>query len=252
MTQKRASGRASSSSDSAAGPAERTRARSRAAAAVERGRVRIAESGADWVVGSDESGFGTWAGDLIICGIAVRRDWSDPSVTDSKALSDAARRCIVRRYREAHEVYRIVHRTPPSQIDEVGVWVAAICAHNSVHEALEQRLCAVDPYGSRIHIVDGFENAGRDLHPRILPLSKADTFVPAVSLASCFAKVVQCELMNRAAQIYPGYGFERNCGYGTPEHQRALAELGVLEIHRRSYRPIRDLISNGSFTHRRR
>jgi ribonuclease HII len=194
---------------------------------------------------------GNWAGPLIVAAVAVPTSWVDMAVKDSKVLSAAARVRIVRRYRADLQVSRVVHITPPSLIDQIGAWHAAIRAHNEVHQALEAKLRAVDPNSHLLHIVDGFENASQWLDARITPLSKADTFVPAVSLASCFAKVIQCELMRRASERFPGYGFEKHCGYGTPQHQEALLRLGVVEIHRKSYRPIRNLITNGAFTDRR-
>jgi ribonuclease HII len=56
--------------------------------------------------------------------------------------------------------------------------------------------------------------------------------------------------MRRASEIYPGYGFEKHHGYGTKQHREALASLGVVDIHRKSYQPIRDLINNGISAHR--
>lgn len=200
-----------------------------------------------WILGSDEAGMGTWAGDLIVVAVAVPRAWSDSTVTDSKALRDETRRSIVRRYRET--VLNVIHRTRPSDIDEQGLWHSVMRAHNEAHEALEVKVRARTPDTRVLHIADGLENA-HQLEAHIIPLSKADTFIPAVSLASCFAKVIQCELMLRAARTYPGYGFEKHCGYGTRRHREALARLGVTDIHRKSYRPIRDLLINGSATHR--
>jgi ribonuclease HII len=187
----------------------------------------------------------------VVCGVAVPRLWTDATVTDSKALTEGARREIVRRYRTSPDVIRVVHRTSPREIDEHGVWAAVIFAHNYVHQALEAKLVAVHPGVTFVHIVDGFENAGLKLDARINALAKADTFVPAVSLASCFAKVVQCELMRRAGDLYPGYGFERHKGYGTESHRKALAALGVVDIHRKSYRPIRELMNGVSSDCRR-
>jgi ribonuclease HII len=208
----------------------------------------LEKSTAEWILGSDEAGYGTLAGSLVVVAMAVRRSWGDPEVTDSKVLSDTKRRSIVRRYRGAEDVFRVVHTTSPRGIDEVGVWTSLINAHNQVHEALEAKLRAVDPWGELLHIVDGLENARRRLDARFTPLSSADLYVPAVSLASCFAKVVQCELMDLAAKSYPGYGFERHRGYDTPQHREALARLGVTPIHRKSYRTIRDLLSADGFS----
>ena len=192
----------------------------------------------DWVVGSDEAGYGTWAGDLVVVAVAVSPTWADPVVTDSKALSSKSRRSIVRRYHRDGSVLKVVHRTPPHEIDWKGVWSALICAHNHVHEALAAKVRAVQPRARLVHIVDGLVNARKDLHPFMQPLVKADQLIPAVSLASCFAKVVQCELMDRAAVQYPGYHFEKSRGYGTRQHREALSKLGPCPIHRFSYSPI--------------
>ena len=238
MTQRAAATPASNSKPSVAVLAARLQGLARLVAA------------ADWVIGSDEAGYGTWAGDLIVCGIAVAKDWSDSRVTDSKSLTDRARREVVMTYKSSTRILKVIHRTSPREVDERGVWASAISAHNEVHRALEEKLRAVQPGVAFVHVVDGFENARSKLDARITPIAKADTFVPAVSLASCFAKVVQCELMNRAAERFPGYGFESHRGYGTPQHRKAIEALGVVDIHRRSYRPIRELISNGPPPHR--
>jgi ribonuclease HII len=65
----------------------------------------------------------------------------------------------------------------------------------------------------------------------------------SIACASIIAKVFRDRLMTRLARRYPGYGFERHVGYGTAEHLRALKELGPSAIHRRTYAPVRELIS---------
>lgn len=204
-------------------------------------------------MGSDEAGYGSLAGDLVVVGVAVRRIWSDPEVADSKDVEHATRRNLVRRYRGDPEVHWVVRRTPPEVIDREGVWGLLIRSHNDVHEALVEKLKAVNHWGGTLHIADGLENARARLNEPIIPLSKADRYVPAVSLASCFAKVLQCELMDLAAKRFPEHGFEHHRGYDTRKHREALTRLGVTPIHRKSYSTIRDLIgSDGVSTHRRR
>jgi ribonuclease HII len=68
--------------------------------------------------------------------------------------------------------------------------------------------------------------------------------VHCISCASILAKVVRDRLMSRLAARYPGYGWERNKGYGTPEHLDALARLGPTPHHRRSFAPVQ-LTLNG-------
>ena len=71
------------------------------------------------------------------------------------------------------------------------------------------------------------------------PVVKGDGRVLAIAAASILAKVTRDTVMAALARGHPGYGWERNAGYGTAEHRRALQSLGVSRHHRRSYAPIR-------------
>ncbi len=74
---------------------------------------------------------------------------------------------------------------------------------------------------------------------------KGDSKVLSVSAASIVAKVTRDNLMVELGEQYPGYGWARNAGYGTREHQSALMERGVTPVHRRSFAPIRKMLSLG-------
>jgi ribonuclease HII len=65
----------------------------------------------------------------------------------------------------------------------------------------------------------------------------------SIAAASIIAKVTRDRLMAQHAQTYPGYGWERNRGYPTPDHRRALRELGPTPLHRRSFGLVRDMIA---------
>jgi ribonuclease HII len=67
---------------------------------------------------------------------------------------------------------------------------------------------------------------------------KGDTKCLSIAAASIIAKVTRDRIMIELAREYPGYGFERHKGYGTPEHQAAIEKLGVSVLHRRSFRPV--------------
>ena len=67
----------------------------------------------------------------------------------------------------------------------------------------------------------------------------------SIAAASIVAKVTRDRLMARLGSRYPGFGWERNAGYGTPEHQAALKRLGVTPHHRRSFAPIIKMLSPG-------
>lgn len=187
----------------------------------------------EFICGSDEVGFGSWAGPLVVCATVVHRDWTAPGVTDSKKLTPAARE---RAYEKLAPVvtYGLVE-IPSVHIDHSGMSAAWERAHG---EAIQKALNAHRAKGHAdrpLVIIDGSRGM---LGARALP--KADLLVPAVSAASILAKVHRDRLMQALDKLHPGYGWATNSGYGTPQHQEALGRLGVTEHHRLSYSPMSD------------
>ena len=193
------------------------------------GNRRIDESKALWVVGSDEAGLGSWAGPLLVAAVALTRDWQDLRVTDSKALSERRREALFDEFRDMLSVAAVAIQ--PRTIDEMGVHKAVIMGHLRVIRKVLKELPGVTP----LIVADGnlpLEEVGA------ISLPKADALVPAVSMASIFAKVTRDRIMRKLAKRFPGYGLEVHKGYGTQAHQVALQKLGPCFIHRKSYRPV--------------
>jgi ribonuclease HII len=69
-----------------------------------------------------------------------------------------------------------------------------------------------------------------------------DSLCLSIAAASIVAKVARDRLMVEMDRLYPGYGFARHKGYGTPEHLQSLERYGVCPIHRKSFYPVRELI----------
>jgi ribonuclease HII len=190
----------------------------------------------EFVCGSDEVGYGAWAGPLCVCAaITFPSAQRVISVTDSKRLSVAQR----------EDLYHVLSKTithsivcvEPEEIDQRGLGVVWEAAHS---QAIQK---AIDAHKAKGHkemplvIVDG--NRGF-LGATALP--KADLLIPAVSIASILAKVHRDHIMYEMDTKYPGYGFKSHVGYGVPQHQEALERLGITPIHRKSYAPIAKLI----------
>lgn len=183
---------------------------------------------ADYVCGSDETGYGSWAGPLLVVSVRVPRHWQGPpGLTDSKKLTPAKREALAERLIGDPQVMirRVWYLAP--EIDRVGVYRACIEAHQIVHEGT-----------TGLHIADG----NLDLGPHIVSLPKADLLIPAVSAASVIAKVARDREMTTLGAAHPGYGFPEHKGYGTPAHQEALTKLGPCKIHRRSYAPVQQAL----------
>jgi ribonuclease HII len=121
-----------------------------------------------------------------------------------------------------------------AEIDELHIDVALRKAHRkAIEEAISRFAC------SPIVVVDGIVNPNLDQKLHVFCLPKGDQIVPAIALASVIAKVLRDYEMAWLATVYPGYGLEKSKGYGTAEHQRAIAQMGPCEIHHRSYAPIK-------------
>jgi ribonuclease HII len=93
-------------------------------------------------------------------------------------------------------------------------------------------------------LLDG--NFSFNLSFPIIPLVKGDTRSVSVASASIVAKVRRDMLLDRFDMLYPGYHFSSNKGYGTRRHIRAIYEIGFSPLHRRSYEPVKGLISSDS------
>jgi ribonuclease HII len=199
------------------------------------GNALIDNSTAEWVIGSDEVGYGAWAGPLVVCATLVHRSWTAAGVGDSKKIVEKERERICDHFTQVSPVTHLLVWVTPKKIDELGVYKALVGAHQVAILGVMDK--AKSP---PLVIVDGFpQGTGAIGVHNAVGLPKADGLVSAVGLASIIAKVTRDRFMQKQSQEYPGYGFGNHKGYGTPEHERALDKLGVCAIHRKSYDPIR-------------
>jgi ribonuclease HII len=208
--------------------------------------VTDAINAADYTIGSDESGYGSYAGNMVVCAVVLSKDWPlTHLVKDSKSFQGKtarARRDAVAKQILASLTYAIVSNTP-AEIDERGVWKVLHAAHTKAIDAVIAKHKAMGVIGTYAVIVDGNMKIPYGNGQQALSLPKADALIPAVSAASILGKVAHDHHMDKMAVKFPGYGFESNSGYGgNAAHDEGLKKLGVCEIHRKSYGPIAKLI----------
>lgn len=194
---------------------------------------RLKREGYQAIAGLDEAGRGCWAGPLVAAAVVL------PPVTRGllrtlRGLRDSKQLSALQRERFYEKILSVavssgVALIPPSAVDLFGLTAAGQLALMRAARALD---LAPDYL-----LIDAFAL------PRLDCPQEAIIFGDAISIsiaaASVIAKVERDRLLIELAPSYPSFGFERNKGYGTPEHARALAELGPTPQHRRSYAPVR-------------
>ena len=184
------------------------------------------------MIGIDEAGCGTLAGDFFMSIVALPESATLPGVKDSKLLTDAKREDLVDSIWDAAVWHMTVDR-PPWDIDKYGlgeVWRQEVCRLATLcHRQF--------PDGTII--LDG----GRGVNlPWVKPVVKADSKYLAVSAASILAKYSQTCCMEAHDKRYPQYGFLAHKGYPTKDHLAALKEHGPCLIHRMSYKPVQRVL----------
>jgi ribonuclease HII len=122
------------------------------------------------------------------------------------------------------------------EIDDIGIQMAVLKAMTLALKSVEEMIGSKAEY----LLIDGRNVELIGEYPT-MKLSKGDLHHYSISAASILAKVDRDNLMVKYSKKYPEYGFDRNMGYGTREHLGALKKYGVCEIHRRSYKPVKNL-----------
>ena len=184
------------------------------------------------IAGVDEAGRGPLAGPVTAA--AVILDPVEPirGLDDSKRLS-AVRRAALEPEIKQRALAWFVATASVEEIDRVNILQATLLAM--------QRAVAGLKRSPRMVLVDG--NRCPDLDCPAQAVVGGDATVPVISAASILAKVARDREMARLDGLYPGYGLARHKGYPTRAHIAALRELGPCEVHRRSFRPVRELLS---------
>ncbi|RMF12289.1 MAG: ribonuclease HII [Alphaproteobacteria bacterium] len=186
------------------------------------------------VAGTDEAGRGAWVGPVVAAAVVLDPAHTPPGINDSKKIPKARRAALYDQIMTHADVG--VGQASVEEIDTTNILTASFLAMRRAVAAL-----ATPPE----HVlVDGNQN------PRIgLPTScivRGDALSLSIAAASIVAKVTRDRIIAEAAREYPDFGWDRNAGYGTAQHRRALELVGITPLHRKSFSPIRKLMTQES------
>jgi ribonuclease HII len=179
------------------------------------------------LAGVDEAGCAPLAGPVVAAAVVLDRVRFPRGINDSKLVPQKEREALYAKIRKSARVG--VGIASVEEIDSLNIYWARMLAMSRAVEAL-----GFDP---AFVLVDG------NACPRWQRQSKAivdgDAKCRSIAAASIIAKVTRDRIMTEYCTQYPGYKWSSNKGYGTPDHLRGLAELGVTPIHRRSFAPVK-------------
>lgn len=196
--------------------------------------------GSAWrVVGVDEVGRGPLAGPVLACAVLLPDDISrlGPGVTDSKLISARQRERLAPVLRDVCRYG--LGEASVAEIDRLNILQATFLAM--------RRAVAALGFVPDHALVDG-PLLPPDLPCPATPIVDGDQHSLSIAAASILAKVARDRLMAELAQAHPGYGWEKNAGYGTRAHLQALIRLGPTPHHRRSFAPVARLVAQPALT----
>ena len=181
--------------------------------------------------GVDEAGRGPWAGPVVASVVCLPKNHNLRGLDDSKKLSPNKRFELYKKILVTADVG--IGFASVKEIDQYNILQATFIAMRRAINNLE--------YTPNRILIDG-----NSIPPGLPGFSesiiKGDTKVASIAAASIVAKVTRDRFMEELSLLYPGYGWERNFGYGVREHQEALKVLGVTSKHRRSFKPIHNIL----------
>ena len=184
----------------------------------------LATAGIEYVAGVDEAGRGPVAGPVTAAAVILPVAAVIEGVRDSKLLSERRRESVAEDIRAAAVDFSVAH-VANDTIDSVNILNATRLAVRMAVESLKIKPGAVLIDGKFLNLKDR----------TCISIVKGDSTVFSIAAASILAKTARDRLMHSYAEEFPQYSFERNKGYLTAEHLRAIRRHGFSPIHRKSF-----------------
>ncbi len=193
---------------------------------------KLYRTGFKYIAGVDEAGRGAWAGPIVAAAVILDPKIKIKGIKDSKLLRKPERLRLDQLIK-IQAVAWAVGSISQETIDELGIAKANILA---MQRALKQLSLQPDYL-----LIDALPlDYAKMPYQNIID---GDYKVTSIAAASIIAKVYRDELMDRLDEEFPAYGFKQHKGYGTAHHFQMINQYGICQLHRRSFKPIKDFIN---------
>ena len=184
------------------------------------------------IAGVDEVGRGSLIGPVFAAAVILNSKINKKKLKDSKKLSKVKRE-ILEKYIKKNSFWAIGSASI-IEIEKLNILNASLLAMKRAIKKLKKRPRLVLIDGNKIPKLNNY---------KIKNIIKGDQKIPEISAASIIAKVSRDRLITKMSKKYKNYSWDKNAGYGTSEHLKAIKKFGITKHHRKTFRPIYNMLS---------
>ena len=183
------------------------------------------------IAGVDEVGRGSWIGPVFSAAVILKKSINKNLLKDSKKIPAKERKRLAN-YIKKNSIYSI-GKASIKEIDKLNILQATLLSMKRAINNLKHK--------PNIILVDGV-HAPKNTGYHFKTIIRGDEKIPAISAASIIAKVARDRYITRLAKNYISYGWHTNFGYGTKKHLDAINKFGVTNHHRKSFKPMHNIL----------
>ena len=179
------------------------------------------------IAGVDEVGRGSLMGPVYAAAVILNKSIKKKLLKDSKSLTKSKRE-VLSKYIKKNSTWAI-GKASVKEIEKINILQASLLAMKRAIKKLKKKPTLVLIDGNKLPVLKNY---------KLKSIVKGDQKIPSISAASIIAKVTRDKMISSLGKKFGGYYWDKNCGYGTKQHLKAIKNLGITSHHRKTFSPI--------------
>ena len=184
------------------------------------------------IAGVDEVGRGSLVGPVFAATVIFKKNLDKKKIKDSKQLSKNQRN-LLEKYIKKNSIWTIGSASL-KEIEELNILNASLLAMKRSIKKLRSKSYLIMIDGNKLPTMNGY---------KLKSVIRGDQKVPEISAASIIAKVSRDRLISKISKKFTKYAWNKNSGYGTKQHIKAIKKFGITKHHRKTFSPIHNILS---------